>query len=190
MKNLCVVFFALFIGFHTNAQKFDGYYVTNTNDTIKCSFDVEVNIFDSKIFERASVKNKVKILNIEGKKLVFKPNEINSFFIKGTSTGDYKFVGIVNGNNFYHEIIKGKISYYKLYRQNPGGALGTLIAEEYYLFKDGKLVEISPLNLRKGLSKQMLDYPELNQKWLDSDKFYKLNQFEEVIKLYNEHFKN
>ena len=173
---------------NVNAQKFDGYYITNSNDTIKCSFDVRVNIFDSKIFEKASVKNKVKVLNVDNKKIVFKPNEIRSFFIKGTKAGDFKFVSIENDNNFYHEVIKGRLSYYKLYRQNSGGALGALIAEGIYLSKDQKLIEVNPLNLRKALSKQIEDYEELYIKWIDSDKYYKLNQFEEVVNLYNEHF--
>lgn len=171
-----------------HAQKFDGYYIANNNDTIKCSFNVRVNLFDSKIFEKASVKNKIKVLNANGEKLIFKPNEIQSFFIRGTKTGDYKFVSIENKNNFYHEVIKGKLSYYKLYRENSGGVLGALVAEGLYLSKDKKLIEINPLNLRKGLAKQIEDYEELHQKWMDSDTYYKLNQFEEVIKLYNTHF--
>lgn len=188
MKKLFIVLTIIFFNFNAFAQKFDGYYITNNNDTIKCSFDVEVKIFDRKDFEKYSVKNRVRTLNTEGYKTTFKPNEINSFFIKGTKTGDYKFVSIENKNNFYHEIIKGKLSYYKLYRGSSGGAIGALVAEGIYLHKDENFIEINPLNLRKGLGKQIEDYPELYQKWIDSNKHYKLDQFEEVVNLYNQHF--
>lgn len=188
MQKLLFFLSTMIFCYNVNAQKFVGHYITNSNDTIKCSFDVGVNIFDSKIFEKASVKNKVRVLNNEGKKIIFKPNEIRSFFIKGTSEGDFKFVSIENNSNFFHEVIKGKLSFYKLYRQNSGGALGGLVAVGLYLFKDQKLVEVNPLSLRKGLSAQIEDNEELHRKWMDSDKYYKLNQFEEVIILYNEHF--
>ncbi|MFL9831082.1 hypothetical protein ABS764_09505 [Flavobacterium sp. ST-87] len=188
MKKLFFVLFVYFLNFQVFAQKFKGYYITNSSDTIQCSFDVEVNIFDRKDFERYSVKNKVKILNNEGQKILFKPNEIQSFFIKGTKTGDYKFVSLSGNKFFYHELVNGKLSFYKVYRHNSGGALGALASEEYYLLKDEKLVQINPLNLRKGLGKQIEDYPELYQKWMDSNKYYRLNQFEEVVKLYNQHF--
>ena len=182
MRKLSIVF--AFISFNIYGQDFNGYYITNENDTIKCGFNVGVNLFDAQ-----TVRNKIKIINADAVELKFKPNEIKSFFIEGTSVGNYKFVSIANHKYFYHEIIKGKLSYYKVYLNNSGGALGALASVSYYLLKDENLVELNPLNLRKGLSKQIEDYPELYQKWIDSDKYYKLNQFEEVINLYNKHFK-
>jgi hypothetical protein len=190
MKNLLFVLIISLITFKSFSQKFDGYYITNSNDTIKCSFDVETAIFDRTDFERYSVRNRIRILNTEGKKITFKPNEINSFFIRGTKTGDYKFASIENKNNFYHEIIKGKLSYYKLHGTNSSGALGALVTERSFLYKDKNFIEMNPLNLRKGLGKQIEDYPELYQKWMDSNKYYKLDQFEEVVNLYNQHFEN
>ncbi|MFV8368626.1 hypothetical protein [Flavobacterium sp. LB2R40] len=190
MKKLLMVFVIIILNFSIYGQNYKGYYVTIKNDTIKCDFDIFVNLFNSEKFDPQTVRNKIKIITNNGEKLKFKPNEINSFFISKTNSGDYKFVSIANHNYFYHEIIKGKLSYYKVYLNNSGGALGILISEQLYLLKGGKLVEINPLNLRKGLSKQIVDYPDLNQKWIDSDKYYKLNQFEEVVKLYNKHFDN
>ncbi len=185
MKKL--IFTLLFsLSLNTYSQKFDGYVVTNSNDTIKCSFDLFIL---SGKFQPQTVRNMVKIIDDSGNKLKFKPDEINSFFISKTNSRDYKFVSISNHNYFYHEIIKGKLSYYKVYLNNPGGALGSLVSEKLYLYKNGKLTEINPLYLRKGLSKQIEDCSELNLKWIDSDKYYNLNQFEEVIKLYNECFK-
>jgi hypothetical protein len=190
MKKLLIVFVIIILSSNIYGQNYKGYYVTIKNDTIKCDFDIFVNLFDSKKFDPQTVRNKIKIINNSGDKLKFKPNEIKSFFISNTNSGVYKFVSIADHNYFYHEIIKGKLSYYKVYLNNSGGALGSLISEQLYLLKEGKLIEINPLNLRKGLSKQIEDCPDLNQKWIDSDKYYKLNEFEEVVKLYNKHFNN
>jgi hypothetical protein len=187
MKKSLIIIFILIFNSNSFGQNSKGYYITNSNDTIKCYFDLFIV---SGKFDPQTVRNKIKTINNNGDKLKFLPNEINSFFISETNSRDYKFVSIVNHNYFYHEIIKGKLSYYKVYLNNPGGAFGTLASEKLYLYKNEKLTEIDPLFLRKGLSKLIEDFPELNLKWIDSDKYYKLNQIEEVIKLYNEHFKN
>ena len=42
---------------------------------------------------------------------------------------------------------------------------------------------------RKKFAAFIIDYPELYEKWIDSNNNYKLAQIEEVIILYNEHFK-
>lgn len=190
MKKLLVVFVILIFGSKIYGQNYKGYYVTITNDTIKCDFDITEILLDSKKFDPQTVRNKIKVINNNGEKLKFKPNEINSFYISNTKNGDFKFISIPNHNYFYHEIIKGKLSYYKVYLNNPGGAFGTLASQKIYLYKNEKLTEIDPLFLRKGLSKQIEDYTELNLKWIDSNKYYKLNQIEEVVKLYNKHFDN
>jgi hypothetical protein len=186
MKKSIVILFILIFNSNCFGQNNNGYYITNSNDTIKCYFDL---FSISGKFDPQTVRNKIKLITNSGDKLIFKPNEIKSFFISKINSRDYKFVSISNHNYFYHEIIKGKISYFKVYLNNPGGAFGTLVSEKLYLYKNEKLTEIDPLFLRKGLSKQIEDYSELNLKWIDSNKYYKLNQFEEVIKLYNEHFK-
>jgi hypothetical protein len=189
LKKVIFVFISLLVNLNFYGQDYKGYYITKQNDTIKCGFDIFVNIFDSHKFDPQTVRNKIKIIDANGEMLKFKPNEINSFFILQTNSGDYKFVSIANHNYFYHEIIKGKLSYYKVYLNNSGGALGKLASERLYLYKNENLIEIDPLFLRKGLSKQIEDYSELHKKWIDSNNYYELNKFEEVIKLYNEHFK-
>jgi uncharacterized protein (DUF3820 family) len=54
-----------------------------------------------------------------------------------------------------------------------------------YIIKNGKLFKISR---RKKMGKLIIDYPELYNKWMNSEN-YRLNQIEEVVNLYNEHFK-
>ena len=186
MKKSVLILFILIFNSNSFGQNNYGYYITNSNDTIKCNFDLFIVLGK---FDPQTVRNKIKIINNDGSISKYKPNEIKSFFISTTNSGVYKFVSITGYNYFYHQIIKEKLSYYKVYLNNPGGAFGSLASEKLYLYKNEKLTEIDPLFLRKGLSKQIEDYPELYQKWIDSDKYYKLNQFEEVINLYNKHFK-
>ncbi|MBS7230248.1 hypothetical protein KHA90_04355 [Flavobacterium psychroterrae] len=171
------------------SQNYKGYYITNDDDTITCSFDIPVILFDSKKFDPQTVRNKINVITENGEKLKFKPNQIKSFFIKETKNGNYNFVSIIDQNYFYHEIIRGKLSYYKVYLNNSGGVLGYYASVKYFIIKDNNLTELNSMNLKKGLSKQIKDYPELDQKWMDSSNYYKVNQIEEVIELYNEHFK-
>lgn len=181
-----VIFCLVSVTFY--GQNYKGYYITNENDTIKCSFDIPVILFDSEKFDPQTVRNKIKIVTDTGEKFSFKPNQIKSFFIKETKKGDYNFVSIANQNYFYHEIIKGKLSYLKVYLNNSGGVLGYYASVRYFIIKDGDLTELNSMNLKKGLSKQIKDYPELDLKWMDSNNYYKVNQIEEVIELYNKHF--
>lgn len=184
------VFFFIAICFYIKnySQNFKGYYVTNQLDTINCVFEINEVLFDRNKFDPQTVRNNIRINKENNQSLKFKPNDILSFFIENANSKNYKFVSIPNHNYFYHEIIKGKLSYYKVYLNNSGGVLGSLASQSLYLFKDEKLTEINPLNLRKGLSKQIIDYPELHEKWNNSNKYYRLDQFEEVIKLYNDYF--
>ena len=84
MKKLLVVFVILIFGSKIYGQNYKGYYVTITNDTIKCDFDITEILLDSKKFDPQTVRNKIKVINNNGEKLKFKPNEINSFYISNT----------------------------------------------------------------------------------------------------------
>lgn len=180
---LLVVFSSL----ATTAQRFNGYVVTNANDTIKCKFSLEMNIFNDSLFYDSGISKRAKIYKENGEKAKYMPSELKTVFITGPKQGDYKFVSLAEDkDHFFHEIIKGKISYYILYKGNLQGGFPLQVP---YVLKDGKLVTMTGFSTRKKFAPFIFDYPELYAKWIDSNNNYKLGQMQEVITLYNEHFK-
>lgn len=188
MKNLIIILI-LFIGSHSFAQgRFGGYVVTNSNDTIKCTFSLEMNIFDTSLFYDSGITKRAKIFKENGEKVKYLPSELKTVFITGPKQGDYKFVSLEqNKKYFFHEKIKGKLSYYVTY---SGNLQGGFPLETPFFLKDLNLFEITGFSFRKKFGELIKDYPDLYKKWIDSNDFYKLRQYPEVIKLYNEHFDN
>ena len=190
MKTIVLFFLLLSVNLFYG-QNLGGYYVTNENDTIKCKFDVQTNTFDSLIFYQTSVQKKVKIILSNGEKLKYKPLEIKSFFIEKTKSGNYKFVSLdIDPDYFYQEILIGRISIFYNYTYNMQS--GGLPIRRTYFLKDTEFSsrETAFFNFRNWFGKFIEDFPELYQKWMDSDNYYKKNDVYEVIKIYNEHFNN
>jgi hypothetical protein len=188
MKKL-IVFTIIIFGLNVQAQqRFNGYVVTNANDTIKCRFSLEMNIFNDSLFYDSGISKRAKIFKENGEKVKYMPTELKTVFITGPKQGDYKFVSLKEDKeHFFHEIITGKLSYYVLYKGNLQGGFPL---EMPYILKEGKLVKMNGFSRRKTFGELIIDYPELYQKWMDSNNYYKIDQMEEVMKLYNEHFKN
>jgi hypothetical protein len=177
--------FLFLLPLFTYSQKFDGYVVTNVNDTIHCKFFISTNEFDNSILNVFTIKDKVKILKDNGETVKYTSRDLKSFLVKGTKFGDLKFVSLKYDDNdrFYHEVLVGKLTFYRFYKGPP--TIGICFAS-----KDDKFVELQGSQYRERLGELIIDYPELYHKWIDSKKYYKGSQLEEVIKLYNEHFKN
>ncbi|MFM9987486.1 hypothetical protein [Flavobacterium sp.] len=190
MKKIILIIL-IFFSKNIYSQNFNGYVVTSSNDTINCKFFVETNLFDNTIFKAVSVRSKVKILNNKNEKIVFKPKDLASFLIKNTKSGDFKFVSFEQDNYsyFYHEVIKGKLSYFKLYQEDKYSG-GPNSGFHEFVLKDNILLKFGVFDTRKTLGEQIKDFPELYQKWMDSNNYYKLYQIKEVIKLYNDYFLN
>ena len=53
-----------------NSQKFDGYVVTNTNDTINCKYFVPTNMFDKTLLEVAAIRDEISIYS-KGEKVKY-----------------------------------------------------------------------------------------------------------------------
>ena len=181
-----IFLFILLLPLFVHSQKFDGYVATNKNDTIHCKFFIKTNPADEKIPYPSSVCKKVKILSDNGEEMTFKPSQLKTFFIKGTKDCDIKFVSLKEDDDqFYQELIVGKLSLYKIY-------FTSMYGQEFsngVILKEGKLYKIAGFGLRKKFGELIKDYPELYDKWMNSED-YKLDQFQEVVSLYNEHFKN
>ncbi len=188
MKKILFILTVILFSISVQAQqRFNGYVVTNANDTIKCRFSLEMNIFDSTLFYDSGISDRASIFKENGEKVKYLPTELKMVFITGPKQGDYKFVSLgQDKKHFFHERIKGKLSFYILYKGNIGGGFPL---QMHYFLKNEILLQIKGSNARNKFGELIIDYPELYEKWIDSDKFYKLNQFEEVINLYNEHFK-
>ena len=180
-----LISFLLLLPLFVHSQKFDGYVVTNANDTIHCKFFIGTHSIDEKIPYPSTVCKKVKILTDNGEKMAFKPRQIKSFLIKGTKDCDLKFVSLKEDDDqFYHELIIGKLSLYKIYFTSYGNEFSNGV-----IMKEGKLYKIAGFGTRKKFGWLIEDYPELFDKWMNTED-YKLNQFQELVGLYNEHFKN
>ena len=182
-------FLFIFVTINLYSQKFEGfsgYVVTNKKDTIQCKFESVSNLFWKNIFKPSQLRNFVKTINTSGEKRKYKPFEIISFTVLGTEKGNYKFVSTQADNykHFYHEIIFGKISFFKIYDQDMNA---NIISENIFI-KNDEVQEIWSLSFRDDFGKLLIDFPELYRKWIDSDNYYKKNQFDEVIRLYNAHF--
>lgn len=179
--------FLLLLPLFVHSQKFDGYVVTNTNDTINCKYFVQTNPFNKKLLSVGSIRDKIKILNDKGETVEYTTRDIKSFLIEGTKFGDLKFVSLKYDDygRFYHEVIAGKLTFYRFYKEGTGIVIGIGFG-----LKDEKFVELQGPDVRERLGELIIDYPELYNNWIDSKNGYKVYQMEIVIKLYNEHFKN
>ncbi|WP_290842715.1 hypothetical protein [Flavobacterium sp.] len=143
------------------------------------------NPFDEKLVAIYSIHDKIKILTDKGETKKYTTKDLKSFLIKGTKFGDLKWVSLEQDGRkrFYHEVQAGRLMFYRFYKGPPAIGIG-------FGLKDGKFVELQGRELRQRLGEFIADYPELHSKWMDSDKYYKPRELEDVIKLYNDHFKN
>jgi hypothetical protein len=189
MKKILLILTVLFFSKSTQAQRnIKGYVVTNVNDTIKCRFLLDMNTYNISsysgvISSYSGVIEKSIIIKESGEEVKYLPTELKIILINTPFSGEYKYVSLKqNKNHFFHERVLGKLSFYTVYNA------GIPVEHNYqtnYIIKNGKLFKISR---RKKMGKLIIDYPELYNKWMNSEN-YRLNQIEEVVNLYNEHFK-
>jgi thymidylate synthase len=111
---------------------------------------------------------------------------LKSFLIIGTKDCDLKFVSLKEDDDqFYQELEIGKLSLYKIY-------FTSMYGQEFsngVILKEGKLYKIAGIGIRKKFGELIKDYGELYDKWMNPDE-YKIDQFQELVGLYNDHFNN
>jgi glycosyltransferase involved in cell wall biosynthesis len=190
MKKILFALFMTAFGFITYGQSFDGYIVTNANDTIHCKFFVQTNLFNKKIFYATYVYNKVKILTEKGEKIKYYPKDIKCFYISGTTDGNFKFVSFKYDNykHFYHEVVGDRLSYYRLYNKD-NQYKGVNQTYKEFIFKDDFFLELGIFNTRKNLAKLIKDNKEIYDKWMDENGYYKLRDAFNIINQYNNFYK-
>lgn len=142
------------------------YYINNNNDTIK-----------SQILSYSS--KRVVILE-NGEKKKFKPNEIKAFvFGNGKQT---KFVSLNNDkNNFYEEVISGKLSLYNVYTNNAYNGMTMILP---VMMKNDKIVYLNVLNPRKRIAELISDCPMLLKEWNETEN-YPTKDKDKITEAYN-----
>lgn len=193
--NLRYFFLVIFFTININGQHLKGYVVTNNNDTINCTFHHITNLFWKHIFNPATLRNNVKIINKEGQKIKYKPFELTTIIVKDVQNTsgfqhekkDIKFVSIQADNyeHFYEEIFIGLISCYRLYDEASDARL---LQKDVYV-KNDNLFKIGFLSERSDAAALIIDNNSLHQKWINKEP-YKLDQMNEVFQLYNNYNKS
>lgn len=187
MKKIVIIFIIILNSFNVQCQEFKGYVVTNENDTIKCKFIIETNLFNKNIAYFNYIRRKITIVNELNEKVTYKPYELISFNVE--YNGDNKFISVQNDNysRFFHEVLEGKISLLVIYERSMSQyRVGD--TPYYYLLKDNILTDLSLGGHRNEIGVLFEDYPQLHKDWMD--KKYKTKDYVDVIKKYNEYFKN
>ena len=189
MKKL--LFLLLLISSSLKAETFSGYYVTNTFDTIHCNISLIKKHIDFYDFSR--VTKNVNLVDSEGIKK-FKPQEIICFIIDIPDKGIYKFVSLKEDKkSFFHEIISGKISLYKIYSLHPyDGSLAIIPVA----FKENKLVYLNVANRKQRVGNLLKDKSALLEKWKTTTfnawtgSWFDTTEIEEYIREYNKSYSN
>ncbi|WP_321319226.1 hypothetical protein [Labilibaculum sp.] len=152
--------------------------VISGKDTIRCEIFVKTGF--KKRLEQNYFTKKVSILK-DDVKTKYKPHQIDAFIISSPTEGELKFVSLSGDKqNFYREIIKGRISYYNF--------CATIDYTTSYLpvvVKNDKIIFLNVMNSKQRLAKLLIDYPELHSDWINK---YSNKDRIEVIRKYNKHF--
>jgi len=139
----------IFISITISAKEFDGYYITNEDDTIKCKVEIGVNLFREDLLKYSTVARRVKIFNDKGDKQKFKPNEIKGFCIHKTKTEDlhFKSITIDKSERFVLAHSIGKIQLYESATTHAydGSEMNSLIIK----FKDKNQCKTSGFSTKK-----------------------------------------
>ena len=183
IKIFLLCFFFLSTNLFSQVRK--GYYVTNNNDTIKCSFKVSNQIFHDRV-DVASLHGTIMIIE-NGVTKKYKPHEIKLFNVIDIDSVEYKFKSFDTEKLFVHVFIEGRITLCHIYGFHPydHGYMPYLA-----FFKDKKFYTILMFNEKKILKEILADNPEvlndyLNGKYKNNKKYY-----ENIVIDYNKKFSN
>lgn len=108
MKALLFIF-SLFTSISLWGKQFDGYYITNENDTIEAKIHIEVNMFDNSIIRNSSIRTGVTVF-VNEEKRKFKPFEIKGFHIYDQNGISFKPIKIGKNTLFAQVKVEGKLS--------------------------------------------------------------------------------
>ncbi len=177
MKNYLILLLTIW-SLQSKSQTSD-YYINNQGDTILSKF-LKYESPKGKIIPSLFTKG-IKVIE-NGEKVKLKPNDIKSFTITDKLGNTCKFVSLKDDkNNFYHEIIKGKISLYYFYSSHPyDGSISALPV----MVKNENVSFLNVLNPKKRILDLISDCPETYKELMEKEKYSKKDN-ETIVEAYN-----
>jgi hypothetical protein len=169
------------------AQYKSGFYVTNTNDTVKCSILTQLDFWGKGLDYRA-LHGRLTIEE-DGVKKKFKAHEIKSFeFYDSYATGSkkelVKFVSMPLDRKLFVRVLnEGEMSLYHVYSYHPYDKSYSPIE---YIIKDGVTHKIIPISYKKIIERLISDNPAIYEKWKNGG--YKKASTSDIVMDYNDSF--
>jgi len=184
MKTIILIGFVL-LSFNLFSQTNNGYYVTNTNDTIKCQVETKRTPFSQKMNISELYLRVLVIENGVHKK--FKAHEIKSFTVYDTNDKEYKFASVAGVKEYFvNVLVEGTLSLYNLYSTDTFDLSFSPIE---VMIKEGEIYYLNIGNPQQKIGELIYDSPELKKEWIAGHK-YKSNDKAELVKDYNIYMKN
>lgn len=167
-----LLFLLSFLSLSAFCQRNGSYYVTHASDTVDCDIRSYSNLRGKT--ELSAFSRSITVEGDGGTKKL-KPADIMAFVFVDVDTA-YKFVSLPSdGARFFHEVVKGKLSFYKLYV--PGNTLPVMVKED-------KVVYLNVIGARKRIAGLIADCPGLLKEW-EAGERYTVRDREAVVRTYN-----
>jgi hypothetical protein len=166
------------------AQYKSGFYVTNTNDTVKCAILMSPD-FWGKGLDYRSLHARLTV-EIDGVKKKFKAHEIQSFEIyDGNAAGSdkilVKYASMALDKKLFVRVLnEGEMSLYHVYSYHPYDKSYWPIE---YIIKDGVTHKIIPISYKKIIDRLISDNPAIYEKWKSGS--YKNASTSDIVADYN-----
>jgi hypothetical protein len=167
----------MFLTFNLYSQTKEGFYVTNSLDTVKCK--IELPTYNGKL-DFYAFYGSVKV-DIDGVKKKYKPKKIQSFTVYNIDSVNYKFMSFETERYFVNVLVEGGLTLCKVYNPHPYDHSPGFV---YALIKNNKIKHLNLFNTHGAVGKLISDYPGLYKDWA-VDKKYSTSDLVEVVKAYN-----
>lgn len=153
-------------------QRNGGYYVTHAGDTAYCDIRAYSNLRGK--MELSDFSRSITVEGDGGSKKL-KPRDIRAFVFVDVDT-TYKFVTLPGDESrFFHEVVKGNLSFYKLYV--PGNTLPVMV-------KGDKVIYLNVIGTKKRIAELIEDCQGLLSEWEVGER-YTVRDREEIVRAYN-----
>jgi len=161
------------------AQLKPAYYVTNTNDTIKCRIVALENFWGTKT-DPSAFHGRITVEE-EGVEKKFKAHQIKSFTVFDSDELTYKYVSLPEDRKYFVRVlVEGSLTLYHFYSFHPYDKSYSPIS---VFLKGGKQYRVIPISYKKTIEKMISDKTEIYTKWKAGA--YKKSSFEEITRDYN-----
>jgi len=187
MKLVLLSIIALLLGFSEGFanNKYDGYYVSKTGDTVKCKIKVSASLLKKQELNPLSVTRNLRVELPNGESQKFSPNEIKAFKIIGLGNNPTEFRSIDGDNEHFYQVwTEGKIKLYAFYSAHPYDH--SPVPHFFAYSNEGKMTQIPPRDVNKCLAEMIKDDKELYNAWMNKE--YQDKGLVSMAQLYNSRF--